>query len=273
MTNQDRGTSLPSSQANLRGAMWTTVLLSALVLVLWQFPAVWYTQSDTRAGHFWLTGQTNLAGWNFHEIPVGKSAESTLVADVLLNAEFSGAAGESVRVFSAKRYLESGNEIGLFVHTPDRCWTESGWRMEPVQPDFKHLIIHGISLVFERRVFSYSSQRELVYFTGLVGGQALPYRLDHNLSVGMKHALHAAADETGTTLRASDRRFWERVWESFLARRPLIGPKQFLRISTPISGEGNAKADVLLEQFLSQWLQPVEYEKELRQWQAGHASR
>jgi hypothetical protein len=176
-----------------------------------------------------------------------------------------------LRVFSAKRYAESGNDFGLFVHTPDRCWTESGWRMEPVQPEFRRLEIHGIPLEFERRIFATESGRELVYFTGLVGGQPLPYRLDHNLSVGMRHALHVAKDDTGTTLRASDERFWRRVWESFLARRRLLGPKEFLRISTPISETGIAKADGLLEDFLSQWLQPVEYAKELQMWQARQA--
>ena len=64
--------------------------------------------------------------------------------------------------------------------------------MEPVQPEFRQVNLHGIPLLLERRVFSTGRQRELVYFTGLVAGQPLPYRLDHNLSVGMRHALHAA---------------------------------------------------------------------------------
>lgn len=247
--------------------LWSIGLLSALVGILWGFPTVWYTKADAQLGHYWLTEQTNLAGCTFHELPVSKAAEAILVADRLVSGEFRWGDGKLVRVFSAKRYVESQNEIGLFVHTPDRCWTESGWKMEPIQPEFRPLTVHGIPLVFERRVFATGTQRELVYFAGLVGGQPLPYRLDHNLSVGMKHALKMAKDETGTTLRASDRRFWRRVWDSFTARRRLIGPKQFIRVSTPVVGDEVAKADALLEEFLPRWLQPVAFEKEIEAWQ------
>jgi hypothetical protein len=248
--------------------LWSVGLLSAVILLLWGFPSVWYTRSDAQLGHFWLNEQTNLTGWTFRDIPVSKAAEAVLVADRLVSGEFSASDGKVVRVFSAKRYVESQNEIGLFVHTPDRCWTEAGWQMEPAQPEFKRVTVHGIPLLFERRVFVSGTQRELVYFAGLVGGQPLPYRLDHNLSVGMKHALRTAKDQTGTTLRASDKRFWRRVWDSFLARRRLIGPKQFLRISTPIAEGGFAQADALLEDFLPRWLQSVAYEKEIQEWRS-----
>jgi hypothetical protein len=244
----------------------STGLFSLLVLLLWQFPSFWYTRSDPQLGSFWLAERTNVTGWTYQEVPVGKSAEAVLVADRLVSGEFTNTAGTAVRVFSAKRYAESQNEIGLFVHTPDRCWTESGWKMEPVQPEFEEVTVHGSSLVFERRIFLSGTQRELVYFAGMVGGQPLPYRLDHNLSVGMKHALHVSRDETGTALRASDQRFWQRVWDAFAARRPLIGPKQFMRISTPVVGGDLQEADALLKYFLARWLEPVAYADELEEW-------
>ncbi|MFO1496822.1 MAG: hypothetical protein U1G07_00240 [Verrucomicrobiota bacterium] len=138
--------------------------------------------------------------------------------------------------------------------------------MEPLQPEFRALHLHGLPITFERRLFTAGAQRELVYFAGLVGGQPLPYRLDHNLSVGMKHALKLASDNSGSSLRASDRRFWRRVWDSFVARRPLAGPKQFIRVSTPVKDDDIGKADALLEDFLARWLQPVPYQTELAAW-------
>ena len=234
-------------------------------MILWAFPKFWYTQTDVSEGYHWLTPSTNLAGWRFQSVPVSRAAEALLVADRLVSGDFSGPEGETVRVFSAKRYVESGNEIGLFVHTPDRCWTETGWRMEPVQPECTQLVLQGIAMTFERRIFVAGDQRELVYFGGLVGGQPLPYRLDHNLSVGMKHALHNTRDATGTTLRASDRRFWLRIWESFRSRRPLKGPKQFIRVSTPVPVGEEERADALLRDFLPQWLKPADYGLELKE--------
>ena len=65
-----------------------------------------------------------------------------------------------------------------------------------------------------------------------------------------------------------DARLWERVWDGFRSRRPLLGPKQFIRISTPLRGTDLAAADRLLFEFLEQWLEPVDYAAELAAWQA-----
>jgi len=256
-----------------RRVLLSTLLFFVVVLALWQFPRFWYTRVDASVGSFWLAEQSKIEGWDYEEIPVSKSAEKVLVADRLINGEFRRG-DQVVRVFSAKRYAESQNEIGLFVHTPDRCWTEAGWKMEHTQPDFKELTVHGINIQFERRIFTTGSTPELVYFAGLVGGQSLPYRLDHNLSVGMKHARKMSKDNTGTALRAVDDRYWGRVMDSFLARRPLHGPKQFVRISTPIRNDDVNQADLLLTQFLSSWLRPVDYSSEWNSWKAvGRSSR
>ncbi|MBI4326078.1 MAG: exosortase-associated EpsI family protein [Chloroflexi bacterium] len=255
------------SGLQLKSVIPVTAILSALVLGCWAFPRFWYTQTDAQEAYFWLSEQTEIKGWNYQEFPVAKSAEATLVADRLVNGEFTNPAGSIVRVFSAKRYQEKQNEIGLFVHTPDRCWTEAGWKLEPAVPDLVEVALHGITLRFERRIFATGNQRELVYFCGLTGGQPLPYRLDHNLSIGLKYQLRTAKDKSGATLRASDQQLWNRVWESFVSRRPLLGPKQFLRVSTPIQGEDSSAADQLLKEFLPSWLASVDYQKELEAWQ------
>jgi hypothetical protein len=250
--------------------------LSILVLALWVFPAFWYAASDPKAKMVWLAEQTQVAGWNYEEMPVAKSAESVLVADQLISGQFTrGEAGnrERVQVFSAKRYAEKENNIGLFVHTPDRCWTQAGWRFEPVQPDMVTLTVHGIPILFERRIFVQAGERELVYFGGMVGGQPLPYRLDHNLSVGMKYAINTASRGTGTAYRASDTLFWRRVWDSFTSRRPLLGPKQFVRVSTSVRERSIDEADALLQAFIPLWLQAADYQEELERWRGGGEKR
>lgn len=252
-----------------RRAIWGTALLTGLLVALWGFPATWYTKTDPGQKRLWLTEQTDLPGWDFQKMDVGESIERLLAADRTFCGEFrKPGSAEVVRVFAATRYEEKPNDIGLFVHTPDRCWTESGWGFDPVVPDHVEVTVHGVPIVFERRVFVFGGQRELVYFGGLVGGQALPYRLDHNLSVGMRHALRTAVDRTGTTARATDRRFWERVWDSFVSRRPLLGPKQFFRVSTQVAGGDLAPQDRLLAGFLERWLLPADLERERAAWQA-----
>lgn len=263
--------------------MWTkrapwigTILLTFLVGGLWLFPSLWYTKADAAARPVWLLERTNIVGWKYHEVPVTESAERLLVADRTVNGEFTREGGRAtVRVFSAKRYSAKPNDIGLFVHTPDRCWTQGGWKLEPVTPDQVEVTFHGVRMVFERRVFvAANGQPELVYFGGLVGGQPVPYRLDHNMSVGMKYAMNKAAKARGTAgagMRAADQRFWQRIWDAFTSRRQILGPKQFIRISTPVIGSNLEAGDRLLQRFLETWLTLEDYEAELKAWQTRKA--
>jgi hypothetical protein len=237
-------------------------VLSCLLLALWCLPAVWYT-SDRTSERVWFTERTAIDGWTFEAVPIGQGAERTLVADRTVNGEFRNAAGDAVRVFSAKRFKENPNEIGLFVHTPDRCWVEGGWKLEPVNPDVVGVNIHGVPLQMERRIFQFGAEKELVYFCGLVDGRTLPYRLDHNLSVGVRTALKKNQATSGALGRASDTHFWERLWTSFTSRRALSGPKQFIRISTPLRSEDASTADERLQRFVSHWLGKSSYEQEL----------
>ena len=243
----------------------TTGSFSAVLILLWIFPSLWYTKSSADEQFLWLAERTNIAGWTYEPVPVGESAESILVADRLVNGEFRNESGRAVRIFSAKRYKDNKNEIGLFEHTPDRCWTQLGWKIEPTAADLIESDMHGIEVGYERRIFAFEGQRELVYFCGLSGGQALPFRLDHNLSVGLRYQA-GSTNQATARFQATDAQLWTRVWESFTSRRPLGGPKQFLRISTPVVPGGEEEGDELIQAFLKEWLKPVSFEQDLAEW-------
>jgi hypothetical protein len=194
---------------------------------------------------------------------LAESVESVLAADELIDRELTSPSGNVMRLFSAKRFKESGDEIGLFAHTPDRCWTSAGWKLEPVTQETVELNLHGLPLTFERRIFQYPGHRELVYFGGMVGGQPLPYRLDHSLSTSMKLQLRTAKDKTGTITRGLDGLLWQRVRDSFVSRRALVGPKQFLRASTALTGQTVEQADAWLQSALASLLTPADYQQEI----------
>lgn len=254
-----------------RGAVCFTAVLTVAVVVLWGFLRFWYTRGAPAAQAVWLTPRTNIPGWDFREEPVDKVAERLLVADALFNGSYSNRQdGVVVRAFSAKRFTEDLNDIGLFVHTPDRCWTQGGWKLEPAEPTHVELTIHGVKMQFERRIFVAGGYRELVYFGGLVGGRPVPFRLDHNYSVALKYQVQRPGrrvEQSGLT-RALDPLFWRRLWDGFVSRSALTGPKQFLRVSTGVARDDVAGADQLLQAFLPQWLEPVEYERELEAWKS-----
>ena len=247
-----------------------SLALSCVVAMLWLFPDFWFTRVDSETAPLWLEANSEVNGYEFKEVDVAESAENLLVADQLFNGEFAPVSdGSMVRAFSANRYSERSNDIGLFVHTPDRCWTQGGWKMEVAEPEFLELDVHGVAMLFERRIFVAGGHRELVYFGGLVGGQQLPYRLDHNYSVGLKYAVGDTAKKRramGAGMRAFDKVFWGRIWDGFVSRRPLSGPKQFIRVSIGLDQIDASDGDQILQEFLPQWLKPVDYEAELAAW-------
>ena len=224
------------------------LVLALIVAALWSFPKFWYRSGP---GEISYTEATSVPGFQFTKIPVEKSAERVLVADEITSREFFASNTPPVRVFSAKRLRQKQNEIGLFVHTPDRCWTEAGWRLDPGSAALIPIELPHFELPFERRIFSNGDARELVYFCGLVSGKPVPWRLDQNLSA----ALRLSHDTNGTTfIPASDSHFWKRLVESFTSRQALQGPQHFLRISTPVENENINSADHRLQSFITNWL-------------------
>jgi len=257
-----------TTQGVSKPAVVALILFSGVIGTLWAFPSFWYANRRTNADYAWFAEQTQIAGWEHRKVPIGKSAEAILVADRIVNGEFSQPDGRNVLVYSAKRYLEKENEIGLFSHTPDRCWTATGWKIDPAEPSFIKVPVDGIEILFERRIFVAGMQRQLVYFGALVGGKPLPYRIDQYLVASTKRKDGVRGDSEGTWQRLKQPRLWSWAWDSFINRTPLSGPQQFFRVSTPIRGSNVAEADDLLMQFLPQWLVRTEYASEFAAWNA-----
>jgi hypothetical protein len=244
-----------------------TAILALGLLVLWQFPTVWYAGKAGGTSYQWFGLNEAIPGWEFSEIPVGDAAEAILVADRMDNGAYSQGDGPIVRVFSAKRFEEKENAVGLFSHTPDRCWTNTGMVIEHEEPYFRNVDIHEINMVLERRVFSMGSQRELVYFGALVGGAALPYRMDQYLGSGRRREKGVLGDGRGAIDRLLNTRVWGWAFESFVKRARLAGPQQLIRISTPIADSVEV-ADTRLLNFFKKWLSVVSYEDERRRFES-----
>ncbi|MBI5387443.1 MAG: exosortase-associated EpsI family protein [Verrucomicrobia bacterium] len=246
-------------------AALTACLFALAVGSLWAFPSFWYSKAAAQGEFVWLGEGKSMESFQFHEIPVSKSAESILVADRTVSGEFvSGPGSKTVRVFLAKRYVGDRNQESLLRHTPDACWAGAGWKMEAAEPPIMDCVVHGMTLRCERRLFEARGQREIVYFGALVGGRPVGFRLDHYLNAGRK----LAQDRSGSLTRwLQETRYWGMAWDSFTNRTAFDGPQQFIRISTPVQGNDLAAADKLLQAFLPQWLHSVDYQKEYEEWQ------
>lgn len=86
-----------------------------------------------RGPHLAVSVPATLPGWTAREVPLGANeflsseAEKVLNYDEVVNREFSRGA-ESFQVYVA--YWGAGKMPTRLVasHTPDRCWTENGWK-------------------------------------------------------------------------------------------------------------------------------------------------
>lgn len=241
--------------AKRRRVIWISLVCSAFIGAIWAFPHFWYNKAAPSGG-IWYSATTNISGWKYEASPVAKSAEAALVADEAEAGEFRRDS-DVVRVFFANRYSARQNEIGLFTHTPDRCWMQVGWEIEDAQPTVLELELHGAPVSVERRIFKTKGHRELVYFFGMSNGSRLPFRLDHNLNIAMRLQEKTAARARATLERATDKKYWSVVWDSFSSRAEHAGPKQFLRISTPVYGNRVDAADQILQDILRRWTEPL----------------
>jgi hypothetical protein len=224
------------------------MLLSLGMLIVWFLPDFWYVDNTTRPDFKWFGENTNAAGYSYSVLALDKTAEAILVADRLQAGEFRDAEGTAVNVYSAKRYSKKENEIGLFSHTPDRCWTIAGWEIEPTNPDCVELTVHEVPILFERRIYRHGTHHELVYFGALIGGKPLPYRIDQYYAAG--RSSQGQGDAQSTLKRLRQGRLWGWAWESFIKRTPLAGPQQFIRISTAVDPAKPDSADAQLRRLL-----------------------
>ncbi len=225
-------------------------LLSCLLLAVWAFPIVWFEKP--RFEGIWFTGETAIPGWNYEPIPVSETAEKILTSDNAESGEFASDEKRRVTVFLANRAGSAENDLQLFAHPPDVCWRAAGFEMLTVTPSVTTFQVHGLEIPFERRIFEKGGRRELVYYAGLLSGRPLPFRLAWD-----DRTVQATAEGTNTF----GLRSLKRIPQAFWSRKTLSGPKQFLRLSTEITGASAEEEDVLLKTFVGAWLKPGEFQE------------
>lgn len=104
-----------------------------LLAVLLQFLPSLRTVPPTRAPHLGTAVPLDLPGWRGREVPLGPTefmsgeVEKVLRFDEAVSREYTKD-GRSFTVYAA--YWGAGKMPTQLVasHTPDRCWTENGWR-------------------------------------------------------------------------------------------------------------------------------------------------
>jgi len=114
---------------------WSLILpgLALVAAVALQGMNLFRETARPRPAHLHRSIPADIAGWNGKDLPLGASefisgeVEKVLNYDEVFYREYSRG-GESFAVYVA--YWGAGKMPTRLVasHTPDRCWTENGWR-------------------------------------------------------------------------------------------------------------------------------------------------
>jgi len=100
---------------------------------------------------------------------------------------------------------------------------------------------------------------QLVYFGALVGGEAVPYRMNYFKAISDS----GAGSQAGQHLaRVTDLRFWGTILNSFRSRKSLQGPSHFIRVSTSATPDDPGRGDQVLSNFLMDWMRRGSFKDE-----------
>lgn len=236
--------------------------LIALLAAAWIFPLLWYEKP--KGDFFWLAENSGMPGWRFEAVPLSQEESDKLNVDRAVNQIVTSSGQLQVRAFSTKNYTATTGAKGIFHHNPDVCWSGAGWKLMAIQPESIAVKIAGKDILFERRCFSFQGQMQLVYFGALVGGNAVPYRMNYFKAVGDTGSM---TDADMQLARVGDRRFWSTILNSFRSRKSLQGPSHFIRVSTSVKSDDLGRGDQVLNDFLKDWLRRASFKDEFEQWQ------
>jgi hypothetical protein len=226
------------------------LLLIAFFAVAVAGPWAWF-HVGTRAPEEMLRfdTRTNIAGYRFRESPVGAKEMEILANTNLFNGNYEGPGGR-ISAFAAEWEARNREQMGVLGHTPDICWVGAGFTLASLgEPAFLEAEFAGRKIPFECRVFRAPDGRtlEMVAWCSLVSGQVLEegFRFQPERNDGGNAAQRQY--EYGRVRRLNA------AFSAIQKRRAGDGTKQFVRFSTPVTGDWRPAYE-RLRTFATQWL-------------------
>jgi hypothetical protein len=203
----------------------------------------------------YLAGRTKMPGYWFQAVPLGQQVAEKLATTRLLNGHFFDARSNRVSVFQAdwKAGQVDGSALG---HTPEICWVSGGFRTICLgEPSQVFVELGGQRVPFRCRILTYPGlpTPEITLWAACIDGRWDDVLLGPLADMRTPDTtLRSYVRDVGRTLSTR----WAFVRRVALQPFPVSGPKQFVRLSLPVTdGWPAALAD--LENFAQAWLVPV----------------
>jgi hypothetical protein len=230
-------------------SIWSmTALFGAAIVAAWAWFYVGVTPPEKS---YVLKTRDEIPGYRFTAVPIGEQAIEILATTNLVNGQFEGSDRQRFTVFAADWAAKGSKQMGVLGHTPEICWVGAGFQLTSLgEPPFMEVSFGPEKLALECRVFRTPDQRsiEMVVWCSLVSGQPLEegfrFQPDRDKSSGNK--LDQASNARTRGMNS--------LLKSLVNRQPGDGTKQFVRFSTPVSGNWKDSFQCL-ERFAGQWLE------------------
>jgi hypothetical protein len=199
-----------------------------------------------------LHAKESLPGYQFKPMPVGEQAIETLATTNLLNGTFEGGtAGDRFMVFSASWAAKGAKQMGVLGHTPEICWVGAGFKLISMgEPAFLEVDLAGERVPLECRIFQAPDRRslEMVAWCSVVSGQFLEEGFRFQAERGQQGESRLNQADNARIRGANS------FVRALAARQPGDGTKQFVRFSTPVSGDWKESYQ-RLQKFSQEWLE------------------
>ena len=200
-------------------------------------------------------GRTEMPGYRFQAVPLGEQVAEMLATTRLLNGHFFDSRSNRVSVFQAdwKDGEGDGNALG---HTPEICWVGGGFRtVRQGEPSQVLVELAGHRVPFQCRILTHPGlpTPEITLWAACIDGRWNDVLLGPPADMGKPGTtLRSYVRDVGRTLSTR----WAAVRRVALQPFAISGPKQFIRLSLPVTHEWpSALAD--LERFAQAWLVPT----------------
>ena len=251
---QDHGHRRPHDSRGWAGwARWAPVWMFGLAVL-----GTWIgVQSRIRPPQnpVFFIGRTEMPGYRFQSVPLGQQVAEMLATTRLLNGHFFDSRSNRVSVFQAdwKDGEGDGNALG---HTPEICWVGGGFRtVRQGEPSQVLVELAGHRVPFQCRILTHPGlpTPEITLWAACIDGRWDDVLLGPPADMGKPDTtLRSYVRDVGRTLSTR----WAAVRRVALQPFAISGPKQFIRLSLPVTHEWpSALAD--LERFAQAWLVPT----------------
>ena len=223
-----------------------TGLFAAAIAAAWAWFHVGVTPPEKS---YVFHTRSEIPGYKFTAVPVGEEAQAILATTNLVNGQFEGPGKDRYTVFAAD-WAAKGKQMSVLGHTPEVCWVGAGFQLMTLgEPPFMEIQLGGERISLECRVFRTPDGRslEMVVWGSLLSGQPLEegFRFQPDRTQG--------AGSTANMNMNARTRSLNSFLRTLVSRQPGDGTKQFVRFSTPVSGDWK-EALQRLERFAGQWL-------------------